>query len=178
MVRKKKGQVAIEYILLIGFIMFSTVIIVFLIGTQILNVQNQNNEQTAKNIRDIIMQHVHLAEITGDGFKSTFSLVKNVEGLEYSLEISGSQSEMLIVEFASHESSYYISSNSAGQFCFDESERRYNIAVRNVGGVIELSSCLDCTLSYQYCEEVDSDDECSDLSDDQLQQCQKYCLCE
>ncbi len=176
MVVGKKSQVAIEYILLIAFIMMVTVFMTYVIGGQIVSVQKENNEKTSRNVREVIMKHVELAEIAGSGFETAFSLPLYVGGRNYSLSIEGDS--ILVVDFGFHDSGYAVGDDIMGNFCFNDSRTHNEIVVRNVDEIIEISSCYDCNISYQECKNAQLiNSSCGTLEGWEINECQKYCLC-
>lgn len=173
----KRGQVAIEYILIFAFILLITVGIINAVGQRIIFVQKDNNEETRHNILNYLTSHVELASAADDGFETTFRLPSNVEGFNYSINIS--DDSVVIVEFADGTSYEALLNNVVGKFCHERWDKpKYLVSVQKVNGVVEVSSCDNCTVSYQTCDEAEENGNCGALSAGELDECQNgYCKC-
>ncbi|MFW5990830.1 MAG: hypothetical protein ACOCQX_01240 [Candidatus Nanoarchaeia archaeon] len=177
MVMKKRGQVAFEYILIFSFIMLVTMGFMGLIASRVVSVQNDNDRETRDNIITHIMNYAELAMAADDGFSAQFVLPPVVDSINYSISIS--DDSILSVEFADDTNSYILPERVAGKFCYDGWDKtEYLINVRKVEGIVEVSSCDNCTVSYQVCDEAEESGDCAALSPDELEQCRKgYCKC-
>ncbi|MGM5482961.1 MAG: Flp family type IVb pilin [Nanobdellota archaeon] len=173
----KRGQVAIEYILIFGFILLVTTGILGIVGQRIIHVQSDNNKQTRQNILDHINSRIELAKAADNGFETAFVIPDKIDGLNFSVNIS--DNSVLIVDFADKPNYEALLNSTIGKFCYKRPNiPHYLINVKKVNGIVEVTSCPDCEVSYQRCDNAEEESKCLSLPEDVLNECREsYCKC-
>jgi len=104
--RRNKGQVAIEFIVLIA-VMFTIFVVFLAVATnKVLDAREQERKDIAHQIGTLAQQEISLALIMNDGYTRSFSLPQKVQGFNYSIELIDNRE--LIVAFVDQEYVAYL----------------------------------------------------------------------
>lgn len=174
----KRGQVAIEYILIFAFIFLIMVGVLGVIGQKMIVVQEDNNKKTRERIKNYMRSYIGMASSADDGFNAIFRLPSKVGASNYSINIS--DNKVLVVKFANGETYAPLSGQVMGKFCHEKwDEPKYQVRVRKINGTVEVSSCDNCTIPYEICHEAEESGTCSSsLTAPEREQCRNgYCKC-
>lgn len=91
----KKAQTAIEFVILIGFLMIAFTLFFLIIQQNMSDKINDRQNAQIKEIALMVKNEINLAFQSSDGYRREFELVKNPYGGDYSIEI---QENIVLVE--------------------------------------------------------------------------------
>jgi hypothetical protein len=139
---KKKCQISLEYVMIIGFVFFVASLFLYIFGDKIIDSNKDNTIHVSKKIADMINIQIEIAARAYDGYKSEIKMPLRTSLYDYNMSILGNNTLIITV----HEFDYIIglSNNSIGFLCLNDSLGYYPIVVRKTAGQIEVSSCVDC----------------------------------
>lgn len=173
----KKGQVALEYMAIIVFLLIVTTSVLYMSGQKISEAHVNNKRYMMNEISEVILGELYFATLAEDGYKSVFKLPTELNGVYYNITVLNNS--MLLLNYDYDDYGYSMLNGSIGSLCYDTSTPIYvyEMQVTKDNGVAILSSCLTCTVSYQYCSSLDAA-ACAALPIAVRNQCQKgYCKC-
>jgi len=87
MARKTKGQTSIEFIIVVGFLLFFFVVFSLAINSHLSDRYREKEELSVKNIALIVQDELNLAVKATPGYSREFSLPSQISGTGYSLEV-------------------------------------------------------------------------------------------
>lgn len=82
-----KGQTSIEFVILVGAVLFFVVTFLFYLQT---NVQENDQERVAFLLRDTaltVQEEINLASKSAEGYSRTFTLPQDIVGHNYTIQI-------------------------------------------------------------------------------------------
>ena len=85
---KKKGQSAVEFLILIGAILFFFVAFLYMINLNISDKLRENKDLTIQEIAFQVQDEINLAHESVDGYYRKFELPLNVLGSEYEINVT------------------------------------------------------------------------------------------
>jgi hypothetical protein len=128
---EKKAQSALEFVVLVGFMLFFFVSFIFLLE---LNMQQKNSEKIDTGVREIaltVQDEINLAHSASDGYSRNFSLPFSILGSNYTAIINA-RSVYVITEDEKHAISLNV-------FDVTGQPRQGTNMIRNVQGVVYLN---------------------------------------
>ncbi len=112
----KKAQSALEFLIIIAFMMLVFVSFFSVASSQFSNVREQKRMGTAEEISRLVVNQVDLAAGLSDGYASTFVIPETVEGNAYSLQVIDGRE--VVVIFQDYEHVAFLSQNITGNVTF------------------------------------------------------------
>lgn len=131
----KKAQFAMEFILLIGFMLMISVGFFAIVNYKMVEEEEKGKQQAVENIASLIDNEVKLAKSVNDGYKKTFNLPKKIDGNDYGVRIIGNRE--LIVNTSVYEYILFLPENVIGNVStgLNEIKKIDNIVqLRYIGG--------------------------------------------
>lgn len=174
---KRRGQIAFEYIVLIGFMLTITSMTTYYFGLKIGEISEDNQRQTFDKVKDIMFYQLNYAVAAQDGYETTFYMPAEVDGYAYDFRID--DDVMFVLEFDRQEYVYKMPNSSIGNFCYSSGHYdKYPVIIRNEDGIASASNCFNCTIDYKTCVVNENNQErCPSLSVSEVNQCKQYCRC-
>ncbi len=174
--RLKKAQVAMEYMLLISFLFMMTTVVMYYLSMELGTIEKENKNILADNIMKIVDNNLQIALAANDGYRSTFNLPGQVNGMNISYGISNFTH--FSIYYYPDSPGYILANSTVGSLCFNESRRIYTIKVEREQGLVSLSSCLNCTVTFRECYIANKTNTCGLLPAAVRNQCHRYhCIC-
>lgn len=93
----KKAQTAIEFVILVGFLMMAFTLFFLIIQQNMSDKLNDRQNAQIKEIALTVKNEINLAFQSSDGYRREFELVKNPYGGDYNIEI---QENIVLVKSA------------------------------------------------------------------------------
>ena len=142
----KKSQTAIEFVLLIGFVLFAFTIFFVIINYNTEDKQNQKRQVAIESVAETVKDEIDLAYNSEDGYIREFNLPETLNGLEYDLNISED-----IVDV------YTINSNNRVSVVIKEISgdiiKGDNI-IRKINGWVKLNTNLRINSTFNHYDEI------------------------
>lgn len=126
----RKGQVAIEFMAMMGFSMFLLAILFGFVAAKEAEAFRYQNHQTASDIAENVAFQVEMALVQGDGYSRTFILPQAIGGENYTLTVTNSTVHIAWADQFSTEPTLY-----TGKRIELKSEASREFVVKNNGSV-------------------------------------------
>ena len=107
-----KSQSAIEFIVLASFMLLIALAFFAITSSKILEAREEGNRQIAEDIADFAYNEIETAKTVNDGYIRTFVLPQNVNGADYSINITDNTE--LVVDYLGYEHVKFLPSNVTG----------------------------------------------------------------
>lgn len=162
----KKSQFAMEFIILVAFMLIVFFGFFATLSYKLVEVEETKKQQAAENIAALVGNEIKLARTVSDGYERRFNLPKKVDGNEYSIKIVDGME--LVVNYTGYEHVLFLPENVKGNIGIGINE------MRKIKGVIYLSRIIECddNTDNDRDNKVDLNDEgCADLSDNDETNC-------
>jgi len=155
-----KGQATLEFIILLVFSTMIFLSLFIVLGQRMVDLNEDKEERTIRQLMDVIVDEVSVAQTVEDGYKRKFLVPKQIYGDPY--EINVTNHFELTVKFNNKEYVEFLPAYVMGGFCFDPADTSnfYELSVSKSLGIVSLSSCFDCGWSYAVCANAEKDGLC------------------
>ena len=125
-----KSQAAIEFIILISFMLFIILSFFAITSSKVLEARDQGNKNLAKGIAEYAYTEIEAARTVNDGYTRNFTMPNAVNGQDYSIGIVDDRE--LVVVYLENEYVKFLPSSVIGNI-----SKGYNI-VSKQNGIISV----------------------------------------
>ena len=112
LITKNKSQFALEFILIIAFMLLLFLGFFTVISSRILEAKENENKQIAEGLANLVFDEVKLANSVADGYSRTFTLPKRVKGISYNISILDNRE--LVANYLDNEYVIFLPDNVEG----------------------------------------------------------------
>ncbi len=164
---KRKGQFALEFIVLVSFMLLIFLGLFAVLSSRILEAKDWENKQIAEELANTVVDEVMLANSVADGYSRNFEVPRKFKGNSYTIEIIGDRE--LVVNYSGQEHVSFLPSNVIGNVNSGLNK------IEKIDGIIYLKSIAECA------DDIDNDDDgeidfpddsgCDDSSDNDESNC-------
>ncbi len=131
MIKKSKSQFALEFIILIAFMLLLFLGSFAVISSRILEAKEEENKQIAEKLANRVFDEINLAKSATDGYSRTFTILKKVKGSDYSIAIKDDRE--LVVNYRGNEHIIFLPANVQGNVDTGTNE------INKISGVVSIS---------------------------------------
>ena len=124
----KKSQAAIEFIILISFMVFIILSFFAITSSKVLEAREEGSKNTAKSIADYAYTEIETAITVNDGYMRNFTMPQLVNGQNYSIGIVDNRE--MVVNYLDYEYVKFMPSNVTGNV-----SKGYNIISKQNGTI-------------------------------------------
>jgi len=129
----KKSQFAMEFILLITFMLIVFLGFFAVVSYTITDLEENKKQQAAENIAALVDNEIKLARSVNDGYEKTFTVPKKIEGNNYTISII--ENKELVVIYLEYEYVLFLPENIMGNVSTGLNEIKKNnsiVYLRNI----------------------------------------------
>lgn len=87
MSRKKRAQVAIEFVILVGLLFFVMLLFLAFIRNYVVDVRSDKDRELLKDIAYAVQAEVHIAAGADDGYRRDFEVPVKIDSMNYTISI-------------------------------------------------------------------------------------------
>ena len=109
MKKQIKAQTSVEFVILVTFMLLVFTVVAYLIQTRTVEAQNTKNMEYAKQMHNLILNEVTIAETMPYNYTKNFNLPFYIDGDNYNVTINDGAE--LVINFRSREYVYFFNKN-------------------------------------------------------------------
>lgn len=162
--KKAKAQFAIEFVILIAFMLLIFLGFISVITSKILEAKENERQKIAEDIAALAKNEIDLAKSATDGYSRNFGLPGKVEGNSYTIQIIDNRE--LAVTYIDREHVLFLPEKICGDMLIPDNE------IDKEKGVV----CANSNLDYTQCGNAQVAGLCDDLEEELLPGT-KCCCC-
>jgi len=136
MIRNKKSQFALEFVVIIAFMLLIFVGFFAVVSTRILDAKEEENKQIAEELANLVFEEIKLANSAVDGYKRLFTIPKKIDGIPYDISIVDNRE--LVVNYSGTEHVVFLPGNLIGDVEVGTNE------ISKVDGIVILTNIAEC----------------------------------
>lgn len=155
MIKKIKAQFALEFVIIVAFMMVVFLGFFSLISSKIFDLKSSQNQQITKDIALIVNNEVKLAETAANGYIRNFIMPGKIERNNYSLRIIDNRE--LVVNYLDNEYVLFLPDNVRGTITLGTN------TIRKQDDIIYISPCLNCDANWNICLNAHENSLCDGL---------------
>lgn len=129
---KNKSQFAVEFVMLMAFMLLVFLGFFALISSRILDAKQTENQKIAENLANLVREEIILANSVTDGYNRVFNIPKKVKGVSYNISLLFDRE--LLVEYLGNEHLIFLPQNVRGNISVGSNE------IKKLNGIIILKS--------------------------------------
>lgn len=112
MIKIKKGQFAIEFVILIAFMLIVFLGFFAIVNYRLTEAEESEVQQAAENIASLLDNEIKLAKLANEGYERIFKVPKKIDGNDYSVAII--ENRELVVNYLGYEHILFLPENVVG----------------------------------------------------------------
>jgi len=108
--KMRKAQSSMEFVILTGFMVLAFLTFYIAIQSKMLEANRDNTENAVKQIENLVVNELKVAESVTDGYYREFDLPRRVNGMEYNVSIIAGVGDTpeIVTKYGNKERVYFV----------------------------------------------------------------------